>query len=100
MKNGVFPKFINSFEGKSKELWTNTFNILLPKNNLGFNNEKDYLKDNRITKSDVIINSIKYSLPDTKKEDINYLLSYFQVFTTKNKIKVLTIEKKTSSSLF
>lgn len=93
-KDGVFPKFINSFEGKHKELWSKTFDRLLPKNNLGFNNENDYLKDNKITKNDVIINSIMYCLPDIKKEDVNYLLSYFLVFSKKNKIKVLTIDKE------
>lgn len=90
----VFPKLLKGFNGKHKKLWEETINKLLPKTKLGFNNENDYLKSNEITKEDVIINSINYIYPNLEKEEVNYLLKCFKIFTKNNKIKVLTIDNK------
>ena len=94
MKDKVFPKFINSFNGKQKKLWQSVINRLIPNRNFKFNNEDDYLRDNKTTKDEVIINSIKYCLPNITKEDTNYLHEYFSIFTKINYIARNRLEKR------
>ena len=66
----IFPKLLKSFSDKYKKLWEDKINSFLPKNNLNFNSEKDYLDSNKITKEDVIISSIRYSLPNLEEDDL------------------------------
>lgn len=90
----IFPKLLKSFSDKYKKLWEDKINSFLPKNNLNFNSEKDYLDSNKITKEDVIISSIRYSLPNLEEDDLKYLSSYFSIFSNHSKIKILTKDKK------
>lgn len=92
--NSIVPKFLSHFEAKHKKIWQSKFNIILPKNNLNYKNENDYLGNNNLKKDDVIINSILQSLPNIEKKDLDYLVEQFSIFSLNNKIKILTIENK------
>lgn len=94
IENVIIPKFLNYFEVKHKKIWQSKFNIILPKNNLNYKNENDYLKTNNLKKDDVITNSILQSLPNIEKKDLDYLVEQFSIFSLNNKIKILTIENK------
>ncbi|MGA1932770.1 hypothetical protein ACH5BF_08640 [Arcobacter sp. YIC-464] len=94
LKYRVYPKILNNFQGKQKKVWEHAFNKLLPKKSLNFDNENDYLKSNKITKNDVVINSIKYLIPDINEDNVNYLSDCFSIFTQKNKVKIIEIENK------
>ncbi|UTJ06647.1 hypothetical protein [Arcobacter roscoffensis] len=90
LMNQVFNKFLQGFNNQHKKLWESTLNKLVPKNHLNFNNESDYLEDTKITKLHVINNSILYCLPDLEKNDVEYLINQFNLFTFNNKVKILT----------
>lgn len=92
--NSIVPKFLSHFEAKHKKIWQSKFNIILPKNNLNYKNENDYLGNNNLKKDDVITNSILQSLPNIEKKDLDYLVEQFSIFSLNNKIKILTIENK------
>jgi hypothetical protein len=90
----IFPKLFKGFSDKYKKLWENKINNILPKNKLNFNSEDDYLGSNKITKEDVIINSIRYCLPNLEKDELKYLSDCFNIYSKYNKIKILTKDKK------
>lgn len=94
IKNVIIPKFLSHFESKHKKIWQSKFNIILPKNNLNFKNQNDYLETNNLKKDDVIKNSILQSLPNIQKKDLDYLIEQLSIFSLNNKIKILTIENK------
>lgn len=100
LESEVFPKFLNGLKGKQKTLWQSTLNRYLPKNKLGFNNENDYLRDNKITIKTVIINSILYCLPNLEKDDVNYLTEQFSIFTKNSRIKIFTKDNKQTPIYF
>ena len=91
-QNIIIPKILQGFNDKYKKLWEYKINNILPKNKLNFNTEDEYLDSNKITKNDVIVNSIKYSLLDLEEDDLKYLSTCFSVFSNYNKIKILTKE--------
>jgi len=92
----ILPKILTTFEGKYKKLWENKINSVLPKQHLNFNSEDNYLENNKITKIDVIKNSILYYLPNLENEDVNYLIECFSIFSEFNKVKVLIKENQTT----
>ena len=92
--NIIIPKFLSYFGTKHKKIWQSKLNFILPKNNLNFKNENDYLETNNLKKDDVITNSILQSLPNLEKKDLDYLVKQFSIFSLNNKIKILTIENK------
>ena len=92
--NGIISKFLSHFKAKHKKIWQSKFNIILPKNNLNYKNENDYLGSNNLKKDDAIINGILQCLPNIEKKDLDYLIEQFSIFSLNNKIKILTIENK------
>ena len=69
--NIIIPKFLSYFGTKHKKIWQSKLNFILPKNNLNFKNENDYLETNNLKKDDVITNSILQSLPNLEKKDLD-----------------------------
>ena len=90
----IIPKLFSGFSDKHKKLWEIKINNILPKNNLNFKNENDYLETNNLKKDDVITNSILHFLPNLEKEELKYLIEQFSIFSFNNKIKIFTIENK------
>ncbi|MDZ7817413.1 MAG: hypothetical protein U5K55_01855 [Aliarcobacter sp.] len=90
----IIPKLFNGFSDKHKKFWETKINNILPKNNLNFKSENDYLETNNLKKDDVIRNSILYSLSNLEKEELNYLTEQFSIFSLNNKIKIFTNENK------
>jgi hypothetical protein len=90
----IIPKLFNGFSDKHKKLWEIKINNILPKNNLNFKNENDYLETNNLKKDDVITNSILHFLPNLQKEELSYLTEQFSIFSLNNKIKIFTNENK------
>lgn len=90
----IIPKLFNGFSDKYKKFWETKINNILPKNNLNFKSENDYLETNNLKKDDVITNSILHFLPNLEKEELNYLIEQFSIFSLNNKIKIFTNENK------
>lgn len=89
----IVTKFLSFFEKKHKRLWEDFFNKNLPQHNISFKSEEDYLLKNNITKKQVIKNSIIYVYPTLDKYDLDCLISYFEMHTINNKIRVLEKSK-------
>lgn len=90
----IIPKLFNGFSDKYRKIWETKINNILPKNNLNFKSENDYLEKNSLKKDDVITNSILHFLPNLEKEELSYLTEQFSIFSLNNKIKILTNENK------
>jgi hypothetical protein len=90
----IIPKLLNGFSDKYKKFWETKIDNILPKNNLNFKNENDYLETNNLKKNDVITNSILHFLPNLEKEELKYLIEQFSIFSLNNKIKIFTNENK------
>jgi hypothetical protein len=90
----IISKLFNGFSDKHKKFWETKINNILPKNNLNFKSENDYLEINNLKKDDVITNSILHFLPNLEKEELNYLIEQFSIFSLNNKIKIFTNENK------
>lgn len=90
----VIPKFLNSFSSKYKKIWESKINSVLPKNNLNFKSEENYLESNNLKKDDVITNSILQCLPNIDKKDLDYLAEQFSIFSINNKLRIFTIGNK------
>lgn len=88
-KNSIEPKILSVFEGKQKELWKAKLNILLPKNNLGYKDEKEFLNEKNLTKEDIIKNSIKYIDANIDNDDLESLTDMFLIFSINTKIRVI-----------
>lgn len=73
---------------KKKQAWENYTNYRLPKNSLGYASEEEFLKDKKLTKKQVIKNSILQIYPDIEKEILEYLSVQFQILVKKHKIRV------------
>lgn len=73
---------------KKKQAWENYTNYILPKNSLGYLSEEAFLKDKKLTKEQVIKNSILQIYPKINHERLNYLSKWFEILVKKHKIRV------------
>lgn len=83
----IVPKFLDMCVDDSKKIsWNNYFDVINPKNSLGYMTSDIYLQANNLTKKQVIQNSIKYVLLDFGMSPINFttLLSGLKIFQTRN----------------
>ncbi len=94
VNNSFLPKFLSTFNGNHKKLWKNFLNKTLPKHNLGFKNEEEYLKEYNLSKEQIIENSIKAVVKDLDKDDLESFKSWFILFSVNNKVKIYTKDNK------
>lgn len=77
---------------KVKQKWLTTTNKLLPKNNLGYASQDEYLKTTGLTKEKIIKNTIAYVFPDLADIDLKSLCEQFMIFTKKSQILIYHLE--------
>lgn len=88
--NGLVPKFLNKFIGKSKkDFWQKYFDSMNPNKSLGYVCEHSYLEINSLTKQQIILNSIKNVYNDLDIEDYEVLTDYFEQLISTERIKVI-----------
>lgn len=91
----ITNKMISGIVDKNKkQVWENYTNYLLPKNSLGYPSEEAFLKDKKLTREQVIKNSILFIYPKTDSERLNYLSQQFKILVKKHKIRINKKSKK------
>lgn len=86
---GINNKLSSMIVNKKKKLSFETYtNYLVPKNSLNYISEEAFLKDKKLTKQQVIQNSISYIHKEMDKEQIDYLTEQFKILVKKHKIRV------------
>lgn len=94
LNESIVPKFLSTFEDKHKILWESFFKKTLPKHNLGFKNDEEYLKEYKLTKEQIIESSINCVYTDLDQDDLNSLKSWFELFSVNNKVQIYLIDNK------
>jgi len=94
LQYSIFPKFINIFQSEKKEYWQKQFNHLLPNQSLGYKSDTDYLEQNNLNEIEIVKNSIEYSNLNVDIDDLEFLIKQFELFTHKNRIKIIKKENK------
>ena len=91
----VLNKIIDPIINPSiKKRWLTYSNSLLPKNNLGYSSQEDYLKTTMLEEKDIVENTILHIFPDMPKLDIKYLTKEFMIFTKKAHILIFHLKGK------
>lgn len=78
---------------KKKEAWQVHTNYIIPKNSLGYASEEAFLVDKKLTKEQIIKNSILYIHPKMNKERVEYLSEWFKIIVKKHRIRVTRKDK-------
>jgi len=90
LNDKIIPKFLNiCIDETKRDNWQNYFDVINPKNSLGYMSEELYLKDNGLSEQQVVLNSIEHVFNNLEFEDIVLLQGYFLELISNEKIKVL-----------
>ena len=73
---------------KKKQAWENYTDYILPKKSLGYASEEAFLKDKKLTKIQIIKNSILQIYPEMSNDRLNDLSQWFTILVKKHLIRV------------
>jgi hypothetical protein len=87
----IIPKLLIWIDSDIPTNLENYFKQNNPFNNLNYPSEEAYLAEKKLTKSDVILNSINYAYNNIQKEELEVLVKYFFILIKNKNVKILDI---------